>query len=256
VKLAYGTYVTWVTVRRAVIRIGVPGLLALLPVLPWWVRVPALAIALDGLWAYLRVLRSAWSFAHDTRAHDLFRRVLLDRLEWTGRGRLLDVGTGAGLAAIGAAKRFVEAEIVGTDTWSAGFIGLTQAACQRNARLESVADRVRFALGDAAALPYPDASFDAVISNSVFHLVSGGPYRALREALRVLRPGGVFSFNDPFEISTLYGSFDELRRQLTEMRCVEITYTPLATLIDIPPTMTYLTFGVGILTGRKAERGA
>jgi SAM-dependent methyltransferase len=50
-----------------------------------------------------------------------------------------------------------------------------------------------FAEGDAEAMPFPDGTFDAVVSNFGIHHVPR-PERALAEALRVLRPGGRFAF--------------------------------------------------------------
>ena len=51
----------------------------------------------------------------------------------------------------------------------------------------------RVAGGDAAALPYADASFDAVVSNFGVHHVPR-PVRSVAEAARVLRPGGRLAF--------------------------------------------------------------
>jgi ubiquinone/menaquinone biosynthesis C-methylase UbiE len=48
---------------------------------------------------------------------------------------------------------------------------------------------VSFEVGSAEALPFPDGEFDVVISNGVFNLTIDKE-RALREAHRVLKPGG------------------------------------------------------------------
>ena len=54
---------------------------------------------------------------------------------------------------------------------------------------------VRFVLGDAEALPFPDATFDAVVGNAVLHHLRLPP--ALREIRRVLRPGAACAFTEP-----------------------------------------------------------
>ncbi len=51
--------------------------------------------------------------------------------------------------------------------------------------------------GDAKALPFPDESFDAIVSNYVYHNISGYDKEKLfLETLRTLRKGGVFAIND------------------------------------------------------------
>jgi SAM-dependent methyltransferase len=51
--------------------------------------------------------------------------------------------------------------------------------------------RLQLAMADITALPFPDAAFDVVVAVHVFHLISAWR-KAVEEALRVLRPGGVF----------------------------------------------------------------
>ena len=62
----------------------------------------------------------------------------------------------------------------------------------RNAVAEGVADRVEVKTGDITRLPFPDASFDAVISMTVLHNIPSRAARdaALAEFARVLKPGG------------------------------------------------------------------
>src|SRR5262249_17920678 len=61
-----------------------------------------------------------------------------------------------------------------------------------NARLEGVAERVEVQDGDARRLPFPDASFDVVVSALVLHNIPGqaGRQQAAREVARGLKPGG------------------------------------------------------------------
>jgi ubiquinone/menaquinone biosynthesis C-methylase UbiE len=87
----------------------------------------------------------------------------------------------------------------GIDVWrSEDQTGNTREAALENARTEGVADRVRVSTGDARDLPFPAASFDAVLSRWVVHNLpdAAGRVRALDEMIRVLRPGGVLVLAD------------------------------------------------------------
>ena len=101
---------------------------------------------------------------------------LLDAAE-LGRGaRLLDVASGPGYVAAKAAER--GASVVGVDIADA----MISLARRLHPQLE-------FRSGDAEALPFPDASFDAVVGNFVIlHL--GRPEQAAAEFARVLADGG------------------------------------------------------------------
>ena len=60
---------------------------------------------------------------------------------------------------------------------------------RRNVAEAGLADRIRFARGDAKGLPFPERPFEAVVSNSIVHHIPD-PAPALAEMARVLAPGG------------------------------------------------------------------
>lgn len=95
---------------------------------------------------------------------------------------LLEVGSGGGQVAVHLATRRPDLRIVGLD--------LSPEQTDRAARrAASLGNRLRFTTGDVHALPFPDASFDVVLSvASIKHWAE--PARGLAECARVLRPGG------------------------------------------------------------------
>jgi SAM-dependent methyltransferase len=112
----------------------------------------------------------------------------------SGSGRVLDMGCGSGRATIGVLLARPETTVVGLDNWSADYIrGNGPDLLQANARAAGVGDRISAESADMRALPFDDASFDAVISAyAIDHLSGSGIDQALAEAARVLRPGGDF----------------------------------------------------------------
>jgi demethylmenaquinone methyltransferase/2-methoxy-6-polyprenyl-1,4-benzoquinol methylase len=122
----------------------------------------------------------------DTSAR--LRDLLIDRTGIQPGDRLLDLCTGTGAVAV-RAQTAVEPDglVVGVD-FSAGMI---RRACVK-ARQTAVAD-VTFVVGDAAHLPFANASFDAVsCSHAMYELSPEVRDRVLQEVSRVLRPGGRF----------------------------------------------------------------
>ncbi len=98
------------------------------------------------------------------------------------RGRVLNVGTGKGRFVIALAPHVASVTTIDIS-----------AEEQRFARMEAlhagVAHRIRFVRADARSLPWPAASFDAVVTWNVFHHLDD-PLRVFAEILRVLKPTG------------------------------------------------------------------
>jgi ubiquinone/menaquinone biosynthesis C-methylase UbiE len=125
---------------------------------------------------------------------DLAARDLLDRVEpyvaaLGGDPRVVDVGTGSGVLAIEALDRWPGARVMGIDPSS----GMLEMARQRMSRRGTDQTRIAWLEAPAEELPIPDAAVDLVISSFALQLV---PDRAaaLREAYRVLAPGGRLAF--------------------------------------------------------------
>ncbi len=98
---------------------------------------------------------------------------------------VLDVGTGTGVVAITAAR--VGAEVTGIDLTPE----LLEQAKRNSAALGF--DRVVWKEGDVEELPFPASSFDVVLSQ-FGHMFAPRPDVAMKEMLRVLKPGGTIAF--------------------------------------------------------------
>ncbi len=119
--------------------------------------------------------------------------------------RVLDLGVGPGLLAAAVAER------VGTDGGVAGIdVSPDMLAIARTRRLAHGAATPQFLEGSVTALPFADASFDAAVCTQVYEYVADLPL-ALREAARVLRPGGRLVVLDTDWDSIVWRSSDDAR---------------------------------------------
>jgi len=129
--------------------------------------------------------------AYDEVDYSTVNRAFVERLVSLGaRGRMLDIGTGPGDIPIMAVESIADCEVVAVDLAPS----MLELAEKRRARSPH-AVRVEFRLDDAKALSLPDASFDAVFSNTILHHLAD-PRTLLREARRVLKPGGILLIRD------------------------------------------------------------
>jgi arsenite methyltransferase len=118
---------------------------------------------------------------------------------------VLDLGSGGGIDVLLSAKR------VGP-TGKAYGLDMTDemlALAHENKR-KAGADNVEFLKGEIEQIPLPDNSVDVIISNCVINL-SADKARVLREAFRVLRPGGRFAVSD---VVTRGGISQEIRKSV------------------------------------------
>jgi SAM-dependent methyltransferase len=154
---------------------------------------------------------------------------------------VLDLGSGGGIDVLLSARR------VGPTGFAYG-LDMTDdmLALARENQQAVGATNVEFLKGNIEAIPLPDSSVDVVISNCVINL-SSDKDRVLREAFRVLRPGGRFAVSD---VVTHGEVPDEVRQSmLLWVGCIagaleEDDYrAKLAaagfTDIDLEPTRTY-----------------
>ena len=103
-------------------------------------------------------------------------------------GPVLDIGSGMGVMARELARRGLEVESVDVSAEDQE----VAASFTAGTGLET---RIAFMTADAAALPFPDRAFASAVSfNALHHLADGAS--VLREAVRVVRPGGVIVLAD------------------------------------------------------------
>ncbi len=130
---------------------------------------------------------------YDALDHREANAAFVGRLgELGASGVMLDIGTGPGHMPLLICERNASARVIGLDYSKA----MLEIAASRLRRSRYV-DRVSYLIGDAKRLPFAEASFDAVFSNTILHHLPE-PADLLREAWRVLKPGGAFLIRDLF----------------------------------------------------------
>ncbi|WP_406470467.1 class I SAM-dependent methyltransferase [Streptomyces sp. NBC_01615] len=133
----------------------------------------------------------------------------LDQVDLKGNEQLLDLGCGRGAVLIEAARRLPTGHAVGVDLWSGrDQSGNRPEVTLANAAAAGVADRVEVHTADMTALPFADGSFDVVTSALAIHNIPSaeGRYRAVDEAMRVLRPGGQLLVADFWNMASKYAA--------------------------------------------------
>ena len=212
--------------------------------------IAAIFFLLALYFAYARRLFSEKGSGVQNRIWDL----VVDHLEWDGKGKLLDIGCGNGALTIKLAKKYPRADLHAIDYWGKNW-NYSKAVCEKNAILEGVNSRIMFMLASASTLPFEEGAFDAVVSNLTFHEVRDAKdkRKVVREALRVLRKDGVFVFQDLFLIKQYYGTPAELINTIKSwgIREVKFVDTHNETFIPAVLKLPFMVGTIGMLIGKK-----
>ena len=248
VKPDYGNWVS----KRLIYIFGVAGLVLLAAS---YLFLPLAILALLSLVSagYFIYARRAFSY----RGGNVQGRIVdlvLDHLEWDGKGHALDIGGGNGALVVKLAHKYPDARATGIDYWGGNW-EYSKSTCETNARLEGIGDRVAFQKASASALPFTDGQFDAVVSNLTFHEVKDAKDKreVIREALRVVKKGGKFTFQDLFLMKPTYGDPEDLVSTIESWGIgkVEFIDTHDSPFIPEPLKLAFMVGTIGIIAGEK-----
>jgi ubiquinone/menaquinone biosynthesis C-methylase UbiE len=141
---------------------------------------PAAAPDLAAIKTKQQAMWASGDFAVIGTTLQIVGELLCEAADVGGGERVLDVAAGNGNATLAAARRF--AHVTSTD-----YVPALLDGGRRRAEAEGL--QVTFEVADAEALPYPDASFDVILST--FGVMFAPDHeKSSRELLRVVRPGG------------------------------------------------------------------
>jgi SAM-dependent methyltransferase len=244
----YGNWVPWKLIYM-------PGILAL-PFLALALLHPAFLIGASFFLACLVYFSYArYQFSPGGKnLQEPIRGLLLDHLDWNGEGTSLDIGCGNGPLTTALARKYRSAQVVGIDRWN-GLWDYSREVCEKNATAEGVADRVRFQNASAVSLPFEDESFDVAISNFVFHEIRDvkDKTQLVKEALRVVKKGGKFCFQDVHVGSGTYGSPRELLQAVRGWGVEKADFVDTSKAGFIPRALRnpLMVGNIGIICGTK-----
>jgi SAM-dependent methyltransferase len=218
-KTEYGNWVS----NKLIAGPGVIGLvfLALAFLSPFWLigATPFLLIAAYFAYARLRFSPQGGDVQGRIRA------LVLEQLDWDGNGQALDIGCGNGALAIELARKYPGVRVTGIDYWG-GSWEYSQGVCEANA-----------------------------VSNLVFHEVrdAADKRKVLQEALRVVRKGGKFAFQDLFYLKPIYGEIDDLLATIEGwgISKVEFVETRRAPFIPRLLKLPFMVGTLGLIVGEK-----
>jgi SAM-dependent methyltransferase len=244
-------YGNWVPPRF----VYIPGLVGLLFLGLSYAFLPLVGVAAFCfvVSAYLAYARYRFSPAGGDLQAEI-REGVLSHLDWDGKGKALDVGCGNGALVTRLAQKYPEAKVTGIDCWGTMW-EYSKRVCERNARMEGVAQQVIFQNASGSALPFKDGSFDVVISNLAFHEVrdTKDKREVIREALRVVKKGGRFVFQDLFLLRRIYGQLDDLVATVKSMGITQVEFVRTGNAPSIPKILKLpaMVGALGILHGKK-----
>jgi ubiquinone/menaquinone biosynthesis C-methylase UbiE len=145
-------------------------------------------------------------------------RELLEICSPTSETRVLDIGCGSGHTACEVARDY-GSKVTGIDISE-----IMIAKAERRAKRMHLEGLVEFRVADVFSLPFADDSFDLAIFESVITTLPGDKHEALRETVRVTRPGGLVAANE----SVVDSAPEEFLRLAEEHPATYGVFTPEA----------------------------
>ncbi len=190
--------------------------------------------------------------AHNKELQHKIWNLVIERLPWDGKGKALDIGTGAGALAIELAKKFPESIVWGIDYWGKLW-NYSKLKCEENAKIEGVANQVVFQKATASNLPFKDGEFDVIVSNFVYHEVRDikDKKKLISESFRVLKKGGAFSLQDTLKNEKKFGNIEDLIKNIKEWGIQQIKFIETAYEIPMPNLLRFELKTMGLLYGIK-----
>lgn len=201
-------YGNWVSMRIILICLSYAFITSLIGFwFPWILLFSAIFL----FWA-IYFLLARWLFSDNGRGLQLkIQSLVTAQIKWNGQGKVLEIGCGNGPLAIEIAKKYPDSYVIGIDSWGKEW-EYRLNTCKQNAKVEGVRYNTEFREASAEKLPFKNKEFDLVVSNLVFHEVHSAKDKRLLivEALRVLKTGGVFVFQDLFLWKVVFGDPHQL----------------------------------------------
>jgi SAM-dependent methyltransferase len=158
-----------------------------------------------------------------------YRESYVERMGLAPSAVILDLGCGTGVVAraLAARARF-SGRVIGVEQ-SPAFV----EAAKRLAAEEGVGERIEFRVGDAHALDVGDASVDAVIAHTAISHVTE-PLGVLKQAARVLRPGGALAVFDGDYASWTFAYSDHALAKAMEEALLAAVVSKPRVMRDMP----------------------
>ncbi|MDP4094054.1 MAG: class I SAM-dependent methyltransferase [Bacillota bacterium] len=231
-------YKTWIRMNKLITIIIITLFFIIIALLPIniYIRIISAVFALPFLYMMVILSSSYYQFApfggnYQSKIHDL----IVSNLKAQEKGKILDIGSGSGSLIIKLAKAFPNAAFIGIDYWGDNW-EYSKKQCEENAKIEGVSDKIGFQKASASKLPFEDSLFDSAVSCLTFHEVKDekDKVKIIKEALRVIKPGGSFVFLDLFMDNKIYGEYADLVKSVKELGVKEIDLIKLRDEMKLP----------------------
>lgn len=231
-RLRYGT---WIRMKRLITFWAIAALflsaIVLVLITPWFLLMLLPAVAFTYIAVILTLAH--WHFSRrggdfQNKIHDL----MLSHKPTPGD--TIDIGCGNGNLIIKVAKKDRSSSHLGLDSWGKNW-EYSIGQCEVNVRIEGV-ENVTFVRGSAAHTGLDSNRYACVLSCLTFHEVRDDPDKShvVKEALRLLRPGGTFVLFDLFDDRKHYPRLDLILETIEDAGCAVTTNEPLRNVAKLP----------------------